>query len=1854
MKNRNKRSGNQGRRNGLRDSHRRNRGKGKTLARQEMIDGKISGDRFDEDIVSSSGRRQKEQLRGDDDIVSSAPKVTRKVQLGAPRGKNKFASTNSAGRTTVLEDKYRKGTNESWDTYRATLRRSMTIESGGLAQKRVAKRTARESYLMSLEEILGETLRFEVLPVVYAGTRGQGQRRRLFGRIKRGLSATQCVIVPDGGARPTVVFAYRVVALHGSEAELNANWADIFRPEHDFMRDRAAQRARPPLDEVFPAEHQGVFSGSSDGWIVSKGLEFAMKYGVSNAADVMDQLKRHGPMIVRVCADLYALSLVPPEKRREYLIVRAAGMMISSQACRETAIEIFKQLSASAAVVAFVAAFHASEFQASGSSEIYDADHQGFADWDAERVGNLLKMVQGMDVSPGTVVNALALVVAAGWTLTHAKGGKVPVSSIFAYVKKVAGVAKCDTTDEAVGHLISTIPVIVSAVSTAIAAKSLAPFFARKSSLFEDFVEVRAAYDLHKTGQYPNSAFPNRDAYVRALASVHRRFGDEAKARVVTSEVKQYLLLVNTMYNEVVNDLSGQFREAPYAVAIVGGSGIGKSVLTRYVADRVIRADGGAPLSKTDIYTQQPTDKFASGYDMSKRVVILDDLCNQRPTQGCTLPCIPTAIIIDTINNVMTPTNQADLANKGKIFWNPRVVVATSNVLSLGAQLYSNEPVSILRRFNWFIEPTVREQYRVRGGTGIDPAGDYSLPITDVWTFRVYRWIPAAGDSGMLKVYCDEVEKNCDIFSLLSFLERDSVTYFGKQRELAASMDSQTHVAHDIEVLQRMSADAPVGAEHQMFSHVSDREDLDGPDSVDNAEDAAADMFTGVPAYESPVAGNTTFDEREHLSYADYLRARTMDALSLIHTQRTRGVQRAQFAADVRHYIDPVLAVFTTVARHVFDHVDSLMAAHIMLILFAFVYPVCCVPVFVHLYTWYRLGIVTRRVARRTAMSATALGSGAAFVAWLALRRSKTPRGEQQGVVEFTMGEQADVICGGPSAPEAPTTTTVANLSAAVSRNAIYVTMNAGRSVSIAILTPLKTGLYVGNYHTFQPILTEARRLGQFDVVFTRLKGSPQTHTVPFTNLWAPGYDKADVMFLKLCGPAEVDVTGYLMPAQWLYAMGTGKRMPIRDSTLSLLRAPVECKRGLLDVTGKLELVRAQTFGLPQLISCRFEGAPGPLKMIGTKCAVMTEKGDCGSPYFVRTSQGSGGGAYLAGLMAGRVALGAEYSLAIAPLTDQLVAAAITALQDVQSHTASPLFGMTPDMRLSPNRVHPDLPMEVPGVVMLGALTNAHGVNTSSRNTFRSRMKESPFCNLPAVVDQLGPVAHKPPPNPTSTQHFARTVGRMERAFVAETTAEHSAVEDLRGQLMGLVEQRCEGVAPMSLFEAINGRGDISPYPMDTSPGFGFKGKKLNFFEQTCVPGGCGDGACALYHPTDSDHLVPGRQLNYYPGPELLTQIEDLRARLFAGEVDLAVFRAALKDESVEMSKEKIRVFFVGMMSLNILIRQLYAPLLSVMKKDRLASECAIGMDVLSADWEQLMEHLDGFNATERLAGDYSNYDNSIHSRLIGHVYSITASLGGVAGWDATSLRLMAGIGRNMTNPVYIILGMVFRADGTNPSGVAITTWVNSLVNSLVHRIAYYDKNPKVPVVADVGGLFPFQRSVRLSTYGDDVLGAVRDVPGIVPITNHDVQIAAERLGMIFGPIDKGSAYFPPSYAVGEVSFLKCVDTFVPKLKRRVGMIAQASVRKCLTFERNADFEARRNTAESALRLFYVRALHEKREDGFDALRSQLLETLLPRVEDSIAREGLLPDLDTITSGLLSVDKITPVVPPADWWEVGM
>jgi len=155
--------------------------------------------------------------------------------------------------------------------------------------------------------------------------------------------------------------------------------------------------------------------------------------------------------------------------------------------------------------------------------------------------------------------------------------------------------------------------------------------------------------------------------------------------------------------------LCGELRKAPFGVLIHGGSSVGKSTFTSMVSTVSIIAQGGDPRAEMRKVTN-PNDEFFSNYSYGTEAIILDDMCNTKTdfTQKS-----PLEKIIEYINNVPAYPVMADLSSKGKIPLCPKAVIVTTNVDGLNAQVYSNEPVSILRRFNVWINLQVKEKFAI-------------------------------------------------------------------------------------------------------------------------------------------------------------------------------------------------------------------------------------------------------------------------------------------------------------------------------------------------------------------------------------------------------------------------------------------------------------------------------------------------------------------------------------------------------------------------------------------------------------------------------------------------------------------------------------------------------------------------------------------------------------------------------------------------------------------------------------------------------------------------------------------------------------------------------------------------------------------------------------------------------------------------------------------------------------------------------------------------------------------------------------------------------------------------------------
>ena len=159
--------------------------------------------------------------------------------------------------------------------------------------------------------------------------------------------------------------------------------------------------------------------------------------------------------------------------------------------------------------------------------------------------------------------------------------------------------------------------------------------------------------------------------------------------------------------------MDGGQRIAPYAIYIQGPPGVGKSMV--YDASvRVVLEGNGFSADDERIVTIKDMDQFDSTMKSSTNAAILDDFGN---TQAQYSTRSPTDRVIDFKNNVASYANMAEADLKGKVRIAIKMLVATSNVSckSVG-QTYSNEPGSVVRRFDVHAKVTVKPEYATIDG----------------------------------------------------------------------------------------------------------------------------------------------------------------------------------------------------------------------------------------------------------------------------------------------------------------------------------------------------------------------------------------------------------------------------------------------------------------------------------------------------------------------------------------------------------------------------------------------------------------------------------------------------------------------------------------------------------------------------------------------------------------------------------------------------------------------------------------------------------------------------------------------------------------------------------------------------------------------------------------------------------------------------------------------------------------------------------------------------------------------------------------------------------------------------------
>lgn len=141
-------------------------------------------------------------------------------------------------------------------------------------------------------------------------------------------------------------------------------------------------------------------------------------------------------------------------------------------------------------------------------------------------------------------------------------------------------------------------------------------------------------------------------------------------------------------------------------------------------------------------------------------------------------------------------------------------------------------------------------------------------------------------------------------------------------------------------------------------------------------------------------------------------------------------------------------------------------------------------------------------------------------------------------------------------------------------------------------------------------------------------------------------------------------------------------------------------------------------------------------------------------------------------------------------------------------------------------------------------------------------------------------------------------------------------------------------------------------------------------------------------------------------------------------------------------------------------------------------TECCVGVNPMSGDWEELHNYLTEFNDDQMFAGDFSSYDTRMAAQVTTCVTKIMLSWYAEVGCSKQELALVKGALSDFVTPNVLFDGDLYRFASMIVSGTPLTAQCNSAGNSIIVRYGYYTIKPENTI--------PFKKNARLATYGDD------------------------------------------------------------------------------------------------------------------------------------------------------------------------
>jgi len=288
--------------------------------------------------------------------------------------------------------------------------------------------------------------------------------------------------------------------------------------------------------------------------------------------------------------------------------------------------------------------------------------------------------------------------------------------------------------------------------------------------------------------------------------------------------------------------------------------------------------------------------------------------------------------------------------------------------------------------------------------------------------------------------------------------------------------------------------------------------------------------------------------------------------------------------------------------------------------------------------------------------------------------------------------------------------------------------------------------------------------------------------------------------------------------------------------------------------------------------------------------------------------------------------------------------------------------------------------------------------------------------------------------------------------------------------------------------------------------------------------------------------------------PKFILEAEAIEECYRSGKRYYPWFTSTLKDEPTLTTKDKVRVFQATSTPFQLVMRKYTLSICRFLQMNPLVSECAVGIDPCSNEWNEMFQHLKEAQTPFQdrwFAIDYKAYDTSIPSQMIMAIGRVYIDIAKIVGYSEMDITVLNSIFSELAFSVVDFNGDVLMLDGANPSGNSLTVFINSLCNSMLMRVYFYHLYPRRK----------FANYVKMMSYGDDLIASIGSLAGSYTMKGYALYL--NKFGFVVTPAQKEEELKNFS-KLCEIDFLKRKFVWSADYASMIAPLEEASIFKRL------------------------------------------------------------------------------------------